>query len=214
MPCDDDEVKGNAGSPCELACSWEVQSLIGLSPSLAYAVASGLPLLTYPFTITANFTADGAAPPILAQTPSDDPLNRDFVIEEIDVDIQTPNFNTASEFKPQADIFFDSTSGIQTTIKRRGIYGQVYNQIPLKAIPKMVSRKRPMPLLRDQKLLMDFFVTTPLATGGATNITVTFLARTAPHDSIWSLDINKTFERLDKLGYNTCWARRTFASAT
>ena len=42
----------------------------------------------------------------------------------------------------------------------------------------------------------------------------TFLARTAPHDSIFSLDLNATFDRLDKLNYNTCWARRTFASAT
>src|ERR1700723_3393040 len=126
MPCDDDPVLGNTGSPCELSCSWEVQSLIGLSPSLAYAVAVGLPLLPYPFTITANFTADGAAEPILNVVPSDDPLNRDFVIERIDIDIQTPNFIPASIFKPQADDFFDSTSGIQATIMRRGIYGQVY----------------------------------------------------------------------------------------
>jgi hypothetical protein len=191
----------------------EVQRLMALSPRLAFAVASGLPLLQYPFTITAGFTAAGIPEPILQQTPSDDPLNRDFLIEEIDVDIQTPNFNTASLFKPEADLAYDYTSGIQGVMKRRGLYGQIYDQIPLKAFPKMVSQGRPMPLLAEQTLLIDFFVTTPLPSS-ATNITMTFLARTSPKDWIFSKDLNKIFGCLDELGYNTKGARSIFTSAT
>jgi hypothetical protein len=212
MACENDG-KGNKGSPCG-ECSWEVQRLIGLSPSLAYAVAVGLPLLQYPFTITGDFTADGTPDPILDESPSDDPLDRDFIITGIDVDIQTPNFNAGALFKPEADLAFDYTSGIQATIKRRGLYGQVYDQIPLKAVAKICSEQRPMPLLRDQKLLVSFYVTTPLATGAATNITLTFIAYTCPKDKLFALDLNDTFKKLDDLGYNTCWGRRVFDSAT
>jgi hypothetical protein len=191
----------------------EVQRLMGLSPWLAYAVMSGYPLLQYPFTITADFSAVGNPDPILAQTPSDDPLNRDFIIEEIDVDIQTPDFNTASLFKPEADLAYNYTSGIQTVMRRRGLYGQIYDQMPLKALPKMVSQGRPMPLLADQTLLMDFYVTTPLPSD-ATNITITFLSRTSSHDWIFKQDIQKIFGCLDEGGYDTRGARRIFQSAT
>lgn len=191
----------------------EVQRLIALSPRLAYAVASGLPLIQYPFTITAGFSAAGNPDPVLAQTPSDDPLNRDFLIEEIDVDVQTPKFNTGSLWKPEADLAYDYTSGIQASLTRRGLYGQAYDQMPLKAFPKMVSQGRPMPLLAEQTLLMSFFVTTPLPSC-ATNITITFLSRTTPKDWPFSTDLNKIFDCLDTAGYDTRPSRRMFSSAT
>jgi hypothetical protein len=196
-------------------CDPEVQRTIALSPWLAYAMAIGVPLDPYPLTITADFSAAGNPDPILEQTPGDDPLNRDFLIEEFDVDIQTTGAgsNAGSIFKPQQDIFYDQTSGIQVAIKRRGLYGKFYDQIPLKALPKMVSRKRPMPLLADQTLLMDFFVTTPLP-AAATNITVSILARSATKDFVFKSDINAIFDCLDKMGYDTVWPRKLFLSAT
>ena len=195
----------------ECTCNPEVQRLIALSPRLAYAVMEGLPLVQYPFTTTAGFTAAGTPAPILDQLPSDDPLDRDFLIEGIDVDIQTPNFNTGSLFKPEADLAYDFTSGIQVSIKQRGLYGRQYDQIPLKMLGKMCSEVRPMPLLMEQKLLTSFFVTTALPSS-ATNITITWVARTAPRDTVFRMDINKILDCLDAKGYITTWGRKIFES--
>jgi len=177
-----------------------VQRLIMVSPWLAYAVYLYGPLVQYPFTITADFTASGSPSPILNQVSGDDPLDRDILIEAIDVDIQTKDFNTGSIFKPEADLAYDETSGIQTTITQRGAFGREYDQIPLKAIPKMVSELRPMCLLTEQKLLMSFYVTTPLPSD-STIITVTFLGRTSVKDAVFRMDINKILDTLEGLGY-------------
>ena len=90
--------------------------------------------MPYPFTITADFTAAGSPAPILDQVTGDDPLDRDILIQKVDVDIQTKDFNTASLFKPEADLAYDYTSGIQATINQRGAFGRQYDQIPLKAV--------------------------------------------------------------------------------
>ena len=192
-------------------CDPEVQRLIPLSPRLAYGVMMGLPLIQYPFTTTAGFTAAGSPNPILDALPSDDPLDRDFLIEGIDLDIQTPYFNTGSLFKPEADLAYDYTSGIQVTIEQRGLYGRQYDQIALKALPKICSELRPMPLLMEQKLLTSFFVTTPLPSS-ATNITITWIARTCPRDTVFRMDINKAFDCMAAKGYLVDYARRMFAS--
>ena len=177
-----------------------IQRLIGYSPFLAYAVYLYGPLVQYPFTIQAEFTASGNPAPVLNQVSGDDPLDRDILIEEIDVDIQTKDFNAGSIFKPEADLAYDYTSGIQTTITQRGAFGREYDQISLKAVPKMVSESRPMCLLTEQKLLMSFYVTTPLPSD-STIITVTFLGCTSVKDAVFRMDINKILDTLEGLGY-------------
>ena len=194
-----------------------IQRLIMVSPFLAYSVYLYGPLVQYPFTITANFNASGSPAPILNQVSGDDPLDRDILISAVDVDIQTKDFNTASIFKPEADLAYDETSGIQTTITQRGAFGRQYDQIPLKAVPKMVSDThccggRPMCLLTEQKLLMSFFVTTPLPSD-STIVTVTFLGLTSVKDAIFRRDINDIFEKLDALGYYVDQAKCFWASA-
>jgi len=177
-----------------------IQWLLMKSPSLAYGMALYGPLVPYPFTITADFTASGSPSPVLNQVSGDDPLDRDILISAIDVDIQTKDFNTASIFKPEADLAYDETSGIETTITQRGAFGRIYDQIPLKAVPKMVSDKRPICLLKEQKLLMSFFVTTPLPSD-STIITVTFLGETSVKDPPFRMDPDKMLDALGELGY-------------
>jgi hypothetical protein len=189
-----------------------IQRLMMFSPWLAYGVYLYGPLIPYPFTVTAAFTAAGTPAPILDQSPDDNPLSRDLLIEEIDVDIQTKDFNTASLFKPEADLAYDYTSGIQTTIEQRGAFGRQYDQIPLKGMVKMVSERRPLALLKCQKLLMSFYVTTPLPSD-STVITVTFLAMTCLKDPVFRMDPNLILDKLDALGYVTDQARKVFLSA-
>lgn len=189
-----------------------IQRLIGYSPFLAYAVYLYGPLVPYPFTITGDFTAAGSPAPILNQVSGDDPIDRDILIERIDVDIQTKDFNTGSVFKPEADLAYDYTSGIQTTITQRGAFGREYDQIPLKAVPQMVDDLRPICLLTEQKLLMSFFVTTPLPSD-STIVTVTFLGRTSVKDAVFRMDINKILDALDGLGYFVDQARKLWLSA-
>jgi hypothetical protein len=188
-----------------------IQRLLMRSPSLAYAAAMYGPLVSYPFTITASFTASGSPAPILNQTSGDDPLDRDILIEDVDVDIQTKDFNTGSLFKPEADLAYDDTSGIQVTITQRGAFGKQYDQIPLKAVPKMVQRA-PMMLLQEQKLLVSFFVTTPLPSD-STVVTMTFLGLTSLKDPPFRMDPEKLFDKLAELGYYVDQARKVFLSA-
>lgn len=190
-----------------------IQRLLMLSPRLAYAEAV-YGLSPFPFTVTGSFTAAGSPAPIIQQVPDDNPFDRDLLIEGVDIDIQTKDFNTGSIFKPEADLAYDYTSGIQTTIEFRGAFGQLYDQIPLKAIAdqKMFSEHRPMALLMDQKLLMSFYVTTPLPSD-STIITVTFLARTSRKDPAMRMGMDVVFDKLDALGYDTTLARPLFLSA-
>lgn len=189
-----------------------IQRLLMQSPKLAYAEAIYGPLVPYPFTITAGFTAAGTPSPILNQVSGDDPFDRDLLLEGIDVDIQTPYFNAGSLFKPEADIAYDMTSGIQATITQRGAFGRQYDQIPLKALPKVWSEERPGVLLTEQTLLMSFYVTTPLPSS-TTTVTVTFLARTSLKDLVFRMDLDAIFTRLSELGYYTDQARKVFLSA-
>ncbi|HXB28141.1 MAG TPA: hypothetical protein VNV25_25650 [Gemmatimonadaceae bacterium] len=189
-----------------------IQWLLMKSPALAYGVVLYGPLVPYPFTITAAFTAAGSPSPILNQVSGDDPLDRDILIPAIDVDIQTKDFNTASIFKPEADLAYDETSGLQVTITQRGAFGKQYDQIPLKAVPKTVSRLDPMCLLEEQKLLMSFFVTTPLPSD-STVVTVTMLGLTSQKDAVFRMDTNVIFDKLEALGYWVDQARCFWLSA-
>ena len=194
-----------------------IQKLIMVSPWLAYAVYLYGPLVQYPFTITAGFSAAGSPAPILNQTSGDDPLDRDILIAAVDIDIQTQHFNTGSLFKPEADLAYDDTSGIQVTIKQRGAFGREYDQIPLKAVPKMVTDTqccggRPMCLLTEQKLLVSFFVTTPLPSD-STIVTMTFLGMTSVKDGVFRKDINVIIDELENLGYYVDQARKLWLSA-
>jgi hypothetical protein len=194
-----------------------IQRLMMISPWLAYAVYLYGPLVQYPFTITAGFTAAGTPAPILNQTSGDDPLDRDILISSVDVDIQTKDFNTGSLFKPEADLAYDDTSGIQVIITQRGALGRQYDLIPLKAVPKMVSDSnccggRPMCLLAEQKLLVSFFVTTPLPSD-STIVTMTFLGMTSVKDAVFRMDPSVIFDALDALGYFTDQARKLWLSA-
>ncbi|MDE2022192.1 MAG: hypothetical protein KGI71_04780 [Patescibacteria group bacterium] len=189
-----------------------IQRLLMMSPRLAYAEVMYGPLVPYPFTITANFTAAGTPAAILDQVSGDDPIDRDLLIEGVDVDIQTPNFNTASLFKPEADLAYDFTSGIETTITQRGAFGRQYDQIPLKALPKVWTEGHPGVLLTEQTLLMSFYVTTPLPSN-STIITVTFLAMTSLKDRCFRMGMDDVFKALDEAGYFTERARAVFLSA-
>ena len=196
-----------------MAVDPQIQRLLMASPKLAYAEAVYGPLVPYPFTITASFTAAGSPAPIIEQVPDDNPLDRDILIEAVDIDIQTKDFNTGSLFKPEADLAYNYTSGIQATIEQRGSFGRQYNQIPLKAVMSWASKRRPVVLLTEQKLLMSFYVTTPLPSD-STVITVTFQGRTSLKDVVMRMDVNKVFDALDALGYDTAAARKVFVSAT
>ena len=45
-----------------------------------------------------------------------------------------------------------------------------------------------------------------------TNITITWVARTAPRDTVFRMDINKILDCLDAKGYITTWGRKIFES--
>jgi hypothetical protein len=185
-----------------------IQTLIMRSPWLAYAVYLYGPLVPYPFTITADFTAAGSPAPILNQVSGDDPLDRDILIRKVGVDIQTKDFNTASIFKPEADLAYDYTSGIQATVTQRGAFGRQYDQVPLKDIDGIC----PTVLLNDQKLLVSFFVTTPLPSD-STVVTLTFYGETSLKDAVFRMDPNKIFDCLEQLGYFVDQARKLWLSA-
>lgn len=185
-----------------------IQKLLMRSPWLAYAVYLYGPLVSYPFTITANFTAAGSPAPILNQVSGDDPLDRDILIHKVGVDIQTKDFNAASIFKPEADLAYDYTSGIQATVTQRGAFGKQYDQIPLKDIDALC----PMMLLTEQKLLVSFFVTTPLPSD-STVVTLTFYGETSQKDAVFRMDPNKILDSLEALGYFVDQARAFWLSA-
>lgn len=191
-----------------------IQRLLMRSPFLAYAVYLYGPLVPYPFTITGNFAAAGSPAPILNQVSGDDPIDRDILIRGVDVDIQTKDFNTGSIFKPEADIAYDYTSGIQATITQRGAFGRQYDQIPLKAIAdkKFASEECPVCLLTEQKLLVSFFVTTPLPSD-STIVTLTFEGLTSVKDAVFRMDVNKVIDNLEALGYFVDQARELWKSA-
>ena len=185
-----------------------IQSLLMRSPWLAYAVYLYGPLVSYPFTITADFTASGSPSPILNQVSGDDPLDRDILVRRVGVDIQTKDFATGSIFKPEADLAYDLTSGIQATITQRGAFGKQYDQIPLKDIEGVC----PMMLLTEQKLLVSFFVTTPLPSD-STIVTLTFYGETSVKDAVFRMDINVIMSKLEELGYFVDQARKLWLSA-
>lgn len=184
----------------------EAQRLVAYSPRLAYAVAIGLPLVPYPFTVTGTFATSGQPEALTELTPSSD-LDRDVLVEAIDVDIQTKDFATGDIMKPQADHFYDETSGIQARLTSRGLFGRRFDYLPLKAIPKLVSDFRPWCIPMDNKLLVDLQVTTPLPSD-STVVTLSFLARTAPKDSVFRLGIDKIFDCLEEMSIDVAVARR------
>lgn len=188
----------------------EAQRLLAYSPRLAYAVAIGLPLVPYPFRIVGTFEDSGQPDPLEELLPSTD-LDRDVLIEGIDVDIQTPNFATgggdgADVMKPQADFYYDETSGIQARLTSRGLFGRQFDYQALKTLPRLVSESRPWCIPLDNKLLCDLQVTTALPSAG-TVVTLSFLARTAPKDAIFRMSIIKIFDCLCELGFDVEAAR-------
>lgn len=191
-----------------LPCYPEAQALVCKSPRLALARAWDVDFVPFVFIVTGTFSTSGAASALLGLQPSK-ALERDLLITAIDVDIQNPNFNPGDEFKPQADWYYDSTSGIQTRWVIDGYNKRSSPYFPLKALPKCADPRTPWTFLEEQQLTLDFTVTTGLTAAGIV-VTATFVSRTPADDSVFRMSSKDAFDNLDALGYFTKTGRKFF----
>lgn len=200
-----------------MECRQEVVDLLNVSPRLALAVAEGKQFVPYIFVVSDSWTTSGSPDPLL-NVPSD-PTNiqQDLLIQNIDVDIQTKDFNTGSVLKPEADLAYDLTSGIQCDMRIEGFAERATPYFPLKALPSLGpvgspggAFRRPWVLLADQNLFMDFAVTTPLPSD-STIVTCTFTCST-PMPYSYKMDQGKACDILEKLGYCVDGARKQFCA--
>lgn len=196
--------------PCGCPLRQDVIDMMGISPHLALALAEGKRFIPYVFVVSDSWTTTGSPAPLLNVNTDPTNINQDVLILSVDVDIQTKDFNTGAILKPEADLAYDLTSGIQCDVRITGFQATSTPYFPLKALPSFGgvgsgvggAFRRPWALLADQEMQMDFSVTTPLPSD-STVITCTFTC-TTPAQYKYAKDRGKVFDRLAELGYGDC----------
>lgn len=200
-------------------CRDDVARLLNASPRLALALAEEAQFVPYIFVVTDGWTTSGTPDPLLDVQSDPTNIQQDLRILSVDVDIQTPDFNTGSVLKPQADLAYVSTSGITCDVRIEGFAARATPYFPLKNLPTFGtvgsgaqgasgSFRRPWVLLADQNLVMDFAVTTALPSD-STTITCTYTCETTI-PFYFKMDQGKALDRLEALGYCVASARAHF----
>jgi hypothetical protein len=201
-----------------MECDPEVQELINVSPRLALAKAEGKQFVPYIFVVTDSWTTSGTPDPLLDVESNPTNIQQDLLVLQVDVDIQTPSFNTGSVLKPEADLAYNQTSGIQCDVRIIGFAERATPYFPLKDLPSFGAVgsgaggtfRKPWALLAEQNLVMDFVVTTPLPSS-STIITCTFTCAT-PMPYSYRMDQGQACDRLEKMNYCVDLARQQFCA--
>ncbi|MHB8563331.1 MAG: hypothetical protein ACYDDA_05165 [Acidiferrobacteraceae bacterium] len=197
----------------------EVQDLISVSPRLALAVAQRKSFVPYVFVVSASWSTSVTPQPLLNVESNPTNIDMDLLILSIDVDVQTPNFNAGSLLKPEADLAYDLTSGIQCDVRIEGFLERATPYFPLKALPSFGTVgagaagafRNPWALLADQNLYMDFIVTTALPSS-STVITCTYTCAYPVPYGYYRMDYGKALDELESCGYCIDGARKQFCA--
>jgi hypothetical protein len=191
---------GSPGVPagCPSHVVEEVYRLLDLgSPKLAFAVASGAPLVPFYIPVAGLFQTVGQT--LVPKNGNPSRLVQDTIIEEIELQVQ--NQNPPSGLDSLTNEFFELQSGIEATVKivgPGGGYNPVPDQMPLKSIKGYL--RRPWLLTYTNGINVDYFATvSPLPF--PVKVTLTFKGVTSYWKRLIDISPLECLRGLTDMGY-------------